>query len=103
MISGIVISLTGIAHNAFAPAMYHMIMKDQLTKDKAAGIIFFFIVAGTAFLFAGLFTMFSSVGLKKSGKSEKYLLIRIFLEVLLKMFLKDFKIPGFLLVITSLD
>jgi uncharacterized membrane protein HdeD (DUF308 family) len=65
---GIIIAIIGIIHTSFAPAMYQQMLKDDTLKDKAAGFVYFFALGGFAFLFAGILTIFSSFGLKKSEK-----------------------------------
>lgn len=68
LVSGIIISIIGLAHNSFAPAMFRAMQNDQLMGDKTAGFIYFFVLTGTAFFFAGLLTIYSSIGLKNSEK-----------------------------------
>ena len=66
LISGAVLSLIAVAHNAFAPAMYQAAKNDPAVKDKAAGLVYFFVLGGSAYLFAGLLTMYASTGLRKA-------------------------------------
>lgn len=68
LISGILISIISLLHNAFAPAMYQQMMDDISVRDKAAGLIYFFVLGGTAFLFAGFLTIYSSIALKRSER-----------------------------------
>lgn len=68
LISGIIISIIGIAHNSFAPVMYHKMLTVESVKDLTPGFIYFFVLGGSAFLFAGLLSIFSSFGLKKTEK-----------------------------------
>lgn len=68
LVTGIIIALTGIIHVCAAPAGYQQMMKDEVVKDKAAGFVYFFAFCGFAILYAGLLTIYSSLGLKKSEK-----------------------------------
>ena len=68
LITGIIITITGVIHNAFAPEMYQQMLNDQTVKDKAPQLIYFFVFCGTAFLFAGLLTIYSSFALKKKER-----------------------------------
>jgi hypothetical protein len=67
-VAGIIITIIGIIHSSFAPIMYQQMMKDETLKDKVPGFIYFFAFSGFAILFAGLLTIYSSLGLKKSEK-----------------------------------
>lgn len=67
LISGVIISLTGILHNIAAPGMYRAMKNDPAIQDKAEGLLYFFIFMGTSVLYAGLLTVFSSFGVKKSA------------------------------------
>ena len=66
LITGIIIALIGILHISFTPAMYQQMLKDEAVKDKAAGFAYFFAFCGFAVLYAGLLTIYSFFGLKKS-------------------------------------
>ena len=68
LVTGIIIVLIGVVHSSFAPMMYQQMMKDEAIKDKAMGFVYFFAFDGFAIVFAGLLTVFSSFGLKKSEK-----------------------------------
>lgn len=68
LFSGIVISIIGLVHNSFAPGMYKSLLTIEPLKDKAPGFVYFFVFAGTAFLFAGLLTIYSSTGLKNADR-----------------------------------
>ena len=68
LITGIIIAVTGILHISFTPAMYQQMLKDETVKDKAPGFAYFFAFAGFAVLYAGLLTIYSFFGLKKSEK-----------------------------------
>jgi hypothetical protein len=68
LVTGIIIVLIGIAHSSFAPMMYQQMVKNEAIKDKAPGFVYFFAFDGFAVVFAGLLTVFSSFGLKKSEK-----------------------------------
>lgn len=68
LITGIVFCLIGIAHNSFAPEMYKTLQTEPLLKDKVQGLIYFFIVMGTAIIFCGFLSILSSSGIKKSEK-----------------------------------
>jgi hypothetical protein len=65
---GIIITVIGIIHSSFAPIGYQQMMKDETLKDKALGFVYFFAFSGFAIIFAGLLTIYSSLGLKKSEK-----------------------------------
>ena len=65
---GIIIAIIGIIHCSFAPIMYKQMMKEGTFKDKVPGFVYFFVFGGFAVLFAGLLTIYSSLGLKKSEK-----------------------------------
>lgn len=71
LITGIVFCLIGIAHNSFAPEMYKTLQTEPLLKDKAQGLIYFFIVMGSAIILCGFLSIFSSSGIKKSEKWGK--------------------------------
>ena len=68
LVTGIIIALIGILHISFTPAMYQQMLKDQMLKDKAPGFAYFFAFCGYAVLYAGLLTIYSFFGLKKSEK-----------------------------------
>jgi len=68
LITGIIIAVTGILHTSFTPAMYQQMLKDETVKDKAPGFAYFFAFCGFAVLYAGLLTIYSFFGLKKSEK-----------------------------------
>jgi len=68
LITGIIIALTGVIHISFAPAMYQQMLKDETVKEKAPGFAYFFAFAGFAVLYAGLLTIYSCFGLRKSEK-----------------------------------
>jgi small-conductance mechanosensitive channel len=65
---GIIITIIGIIHSSFAPIGYQQMMKDETLKDKARGFVYFFAFGGFAIIFAGLLTIYSSLGLKKSER-----------------------------------
>ena len=65
---GIIIALIGIIHTCFTPMIYRQMLKDEAVKDKAAGFAYFFAFSGFAISYAGLLTIYSSFGLKKSEK-----------------------------------
>ncbi len=68
LITGIIIALTGIIHISFTPVMYQQMLKDETVKDMAPGFAYFFAFAGFAVLYAGLLTIYSCFGLRKSQK-----------------------------------
>jgi uncharacterized protein YpmB len=68
LITGIIIALTGILHISFTPAMYQQMLKDETVKEKAPGFAYFFAFAGFAVIYAGLLTIYSFFGLRKSEK-----------------------------------
>ncbi len=68
LIAGIVITITGILHNSFAPGMHQQILKNDAIRDKAHQLTYFFVFCGTGFIFAGLLTIYSSFYLKKREK-----------------------------------
>lgn len=68
LITGIIIAVAGILHISFTPAMYQQMLKDETVKEKAPGFAYFFAFAGFAVLYAGLLTIYSFFGLKKSEK-----------------------------------
>ncbi len=65
---GIIITIIGIIHSSFTPIGYQQMMKNETLKDKAPGFAYFFAFCGFAIIFAGLLTIYSSLGLKKSEK-----------------------------------
>jgi small-conductance mechanosensitive channel len=67
-VAGIIITIIGVIHTSFAPVGYQQMMKDETLKDKARGFAYFFAFCGYAVIFAGLLTIYSSLGLKKSEK-----------------------------------
>lgn len=67
-VAGVVITIIGIIHSSFAPIGYQQMIKDETLKDKALGFVYFFAFCGFAIIFAGLLTIYSSLGLKKSEK-----------------------------------
>jgi len=75
LVTGIIISLTGILHISFTPAMYQQMLKDEIVKDKAPGFAYFFAFCGFAVLYAGLLTIYSFFGLKKSQKWARVIAI----------------------------
>ena len=64
--TGIIISLTGLLHVGATPMMYRQMLQDETVKDKAPGFAYFFAFCGFAVLYAGLLSIYSSFGLKKS-------------------------------------
>ena len=68
LVTGIIITLIGIVHTSSAPMMYQQMMKDEAIKDKVPGLVYFFAFDGVAVIFAGLLTVFSCFGLKKTEK-----------------------------------
>lgn len=63
LISGIIILLIGIVHNAFAPVIYEQASRD--VGDKAIAFVSFFVLVGAAVIFFGIFLIYSSRGLKR--------------------------------------
>ena len=72
LVTGVIIALIGIIHSSFTPVMYQQMMNDETIdetlKDKAPGLAYFFAFCGFAVIYAGLLTIYSSFGLKKSEK-----------------------------------
>ena len=68
LVTGIIIAVIGILHISFTPAMYQQMLKDQTLKEKALGFAYFFAFCGFAVLYAGLLTIYSWLGLRKSEK-----------------------------------
>jgi hypothetical protein len=77
LVTGIIITLIGIIHVSFTPVMYQQMINDETIdetlKDKAPGFAYFFAFCGFAIFYAGLLTIYSSFGLKKSEKWALFL------------------------------
>ncbi|MFO7368769.1 MAG: hypothetical protein R6X09_00690 [Bacteroidales bacterium] len=70
LIAGIMIVLTGIMHMAATPAMYRQLQSDpmfgeQMSVQKLRGMVYFFMVCGLYFVFAGSLLVFCSAQFKK--------------------------------------
>ena len=74
-ISGIIIAIIGILHSSFTPMMYNQMIKVEALQDKAAGMAYFFALAGVAFLFAGIITTYASSGIQSREKGARFLTI----------------------------
>jgi hypothetical protein len=72
LVTGIIIALIGIIHISFTPVMYQQMINDETIdetlKGRAPGFAYFFAFCGFAIFYAGLLTIYSSFGLKKSEK-----------------------------------
>jgi glucan phosphoethanolaminetransferase (alkaline phosphatase superfamily) len=68
LITGIIISVIGILHISFTPAMYQQMLQDPTLKEKAPGFAYFFAFCGFAIFYAGLLTIYSFHGLRKLEK-----------------------------------
>ena len=74
LVSGILISLTGLLHIAATPMMYHQMHNDPpiqipAIQDRIHGFVYFFVVSGLFFLFAGLITAFAAIRFKRKENS----------------------------------
>ncbi len=77
LVSSILICIIAITHNLFAIGIYeHLMVGDpnlveaanDIMREKATGFVYFFVMSGTALLFAGLLSLYSLRGLKRSDK-----------------------------------
>ncbi len=75
LVTGIVIALTGLLHVGATPMMYRQMLQDETVKDKAPGFAYFFAFCGFAIIYAGLLSIYSSFGLKKSQKWAKLIAV----------------------------
>ena len=59
LVSGLMIALIGVIHCGFAPMMLKQMQAVEPLKDKATGMIYFFILGGIAFSYWGLVMAFA--------------------------------------------
>ena len=59
LVSGLIIALIGVIHCGFAPMMLKQMQAVEPLKDKATGMVYFFIIGGIAFSYWGLVMAFA--------------------------------------------
>jgi hypothetical protein len=68
MSAGILIAIIGVLHCCFAPMMFAQMQQVEALKDKAEGMIYFFVIGGIAFSYCGLLITGTSKNLLKHDK-----------------------------------